>query len=45
MNRTMATMLGSVAGLGAHHLASASGHIGEPILLATFVFIIGRLLF
>ncbi|KAJ7981231.1 putative Aluminum activated malate transporter family protein [Quillaja saponaria] len=38
-NRGMATLLAGALGVGAHHLACLSGHIGEPILLGLFVFV------
>ncbi|XP_050369879.1 aluminum-activated malate transporter 2-like [Argentina anserina] len=39
LNRGLATLVAGGLGLGAHHLASLSGHIGEPILLSVFVFL------
>ncbi|XP_050231472.1 aluminum-activated malate transporter 2-like [Mercurialis annua] len=39
LNRVMATLLAGALGVGAHHLADLTGHIGEPILLGTFVFL------
>ncbi|KAL5575009.1 hypothetical protein UlMin_016708 [Ulmus minor] len=39
LNRGMATLVAGALGVGAHHLASLSGHIGEPILLGFFVFL------
>ncbi|KAL4611232.1 hypothetical protein ACB092_08G108000 [Castanea dentata] len=39
LNRALATLLAGSLGLGAHHFANLSGHIGEPILLGLFVFI------
>ncbi|KAF3439469.1 hypothetical protein FNV43_RR17747 [Rhamnella rubrinervis] len=39
VNRGLATLLAGALGVGAHHLASLSGHIGEPILLGLFVFL------
>ena len=42
LNRGLATLLAGALGIGAHHLASLSGQIGEPILLASFVFLQGK---
>ncbi|XP_048324941.1 aluminum-activated malate transporter 2 [Ziziphus jujuba] len=39
VNRGLATLLAGALGVGAHHLASLSGQIGEPILLGFFVFL------
>ncbi|KAF3656322.1 Aluminum-activated malate transporter 2 [Capsicum baccatum] len=39
LNRGMATLLAGALGVGAHYLASASGKVVEPILLALFVFL------
>ncbi|POO01349.1 Aluminum-activated malate transporter [Trema orientale] len=39
LNRGLATLLAGALGVGAHHLASLSGQIGEPILLGFFVFL------
>ncbi|KAE8037591.1 hypothetical protein FH972_010169 [Carpinus fangiana] len=39
LNRGLATLLAGALGVGAHHLANLSGHIGEPILLGFFVFL------
>ncbi|KAL3610938.1 hypothetical protein D5086_001958 [Populus alba] len=39
LNRGMATLMAGGLGIGAHHLANLSGHIGEPILLGFFVFL------
>ncbi|CAM8886419.1 unnamed protein product [Rhodiola kirilowii] len=39
LNRGLATLLAGALGVGAHHLASLSGHVAEPILLGLFVFI------
>eukprot|EP00258_Populus_trichocarpa_P000339 XP_002298270.3 aluminum-activated malate transporter 2 [Populus trichocarpa] len=39
LNRGMATLMAGGLGVGAHHLANLSGHIGEPILLGFFVFL------
>ncbi|CAK7332021.1 unnamed protein product [Dovyalis caffra] len=39
LNRGMATLLAGALGIGAHHLANLTGHIGEPILLGFFVFL------
>ncbi|XP_062017576.1 aluminum-activated malate transporter 2-like [Rosa rugosa] len=39
LNRGLATLVAGALGIGAHHLASLSGHIGEPILLGIFVFL------
>jgi hypothetical protein len=44
LNRGMATLLASALGVGAHHLANLSGHVGEPILLGSLVFLQGRYL-
>lgn len=41
LNRGLATLLAGALGVGAHHLASLSGQIGEPILLGFFVFLQG----
>lgn len=38
----LATLLAGGLGLGAHRLATLSGETGEPVLIAVFVFIIGR---
>ncbi|KAI4382221.1 hypothetical protein MLD38_008210 [Melastoma candidum] len=40
LNRGMATVLAGVLGVIAHHLASLSGKIGEPILLGLLVFLL-----
>ncbi|KAK8596072.1 hypothetical protein V6N12_064572 [Hibiscus sabdariffa] len=40
LNRMLATLVAACLGAGAHCLASLSGRKGEPILVATFVFII-----
>lgn len=37
----MATLLAGALGVGAHYLASATGKVAEPILLALFVFLQG----
>ncbi|WCJ40091.1 aluminum-activated malate transporter 1 [Euphorbia peplus] len=39
LNRMLATLIGSALGYGAHWIASHSGKIGEPILVAIFVYI------
>ncbi|GLT81949.1 hypothetical protein SLE2022_003710 [Rubroshorea leprosula] len=39
LNRALATLVAGALGVGANHLASLSGQIGEPILLAIFVFL------
>ncbi|GMG98409.1 hypothetical protein Nepgr_000249 [Nepenthes gracilis] len=39
LNRAMATLLAGVLGLGAYRLASLCGKIGEPLLIASFVFL------
>uniref|UniRef100_A0A7N0RGL8 Aluminum-activated malate transporter n=1 Tax=Kalanchoe fedtschenkoi TaxID=63787 RepID=A0A7N0RGL8_KALFE len=39
LNRGLATLLAGALGVGAHHLASLSGHVAEPILLGFFVFV------
>lgn len=41
LNRGMATLLAGALGVLAHHLASLSGKIGEPILLGFLVFLQG----
>jgi len=43
LNRVAATLFAGGLGIGAHHLASMSGPTGEPILLAVFVFVQGKL--
>ena len=43
VNRGLATLLAGALGVGAHHLASLSGDIGEPILLGLFVFLLGKI--
>ncbi|KAI3874548.1 hypothetical protein MKX03_004878 [Papaver bracteatum] len=40
INRGIATLLAGVLGVGAHHLATLAGDIGEPILLCVFVFLL-----
>lgn len=45
LNRGLATLLAGALGVGAHHLASLYGHIGEPILLGFFVFLLGELIY
>uniref|UniRef100_A0A7N0UZ22 Aluminum-activated malate transporter n=1 Tax=Kalanchoe fedtschenkoi TaxID=63787 RepID=A0A7N0UZ22_KALFE len=40
LNRGLATLLAGALGVGAHHLASLSGHVAEPILLGFFVFVL-----
>ncbi|KAK8596071.1 hypothetical protein V6N13_000729 [Hibiscus sabdariffa] len=40
LNRILATLVAAAMGAGAHRLANLSGRKGEPILTATFVFII-----
>ncbi|KAK8596069.1 hypothetical protein V6N13_000727 [Hibiscus sabdariffa] len=40
LNRMLATLVAAALGFGAHRLATLSGRKGEPILVATFVFII-----
>ncbi|GMI97295.1 hypothetical protein like AT1G08440 [Hibiscus trionum] len=40
LNRMLATLVAGALGVGAHRLATLSGRQREPILLATFVFII-----
>lgn len=42
LNRGLATLAAGALGVGAHHLASLSGHIGEPILLGFLVFLQGE---
>lgn len=42
LNRGVATLLAASLGVGAHHLASLSGQIGEPILIGLFVFLQGE---
>lgn len=44
LNRAMATLVAGALGIGAHHLASLSGQIGEPIVIGVFVFLQGILL-
>ncbi|KAM7522607.1 hypothetical protein LguiA_012509 [Lonicera macranthoides] len=39
LNRGLATLVAGALGVGAHHLASISGNIGEPIILGVFVFL------
>ncbi|XP_048429366.1 aluminum-activated malate transporter 2-like [Pyrus x bretschneideri] len=39
LNRAMATLVAGALGIGAHHLASLSGQIGEPIVIGVFVFL------
>lgn len=45
LNRGLATLVAGALGIGAHHLASLSGHIGEPILLGVFVFLQGKYIY
>lgn len=40
-NRMLATFFAGALGIGSHHLATLCGETGEPILISTFVFIIG----
>ncbi|WCJ40106.1 aluminum-activated malate transporter 1 [Euphorbia peplus] len=40
INRMWATLIAGALGLGCHRIATLSGRTGEPILIATFVFII-----
>ncbi|CAL5425650.1 unnamed protein product [Camellia sinensis] len=40
INRGLATLVAGGLGVGAHHLASISGKIGEPILIGLFVFLL-----
>ncbi|GMI97291.1 hypothetical protein HRI_003398300 [Hibiscus trionum] len=42
-NLSLATLVAAALGTGAHHLATLSGRKGEPILVATFVFIIAAI--
>lgn len=42
-NRMLATFVAGGLGVGAHCLATLAGRKGEPILIATFVFIIGKI--
>ncbi|OMO98037.1 Aluminum-activated malate transporter [Corchorus capsularis] len=42
-NRMLATFIAGALGVGAHSLATLSGRKGEPILVATFVFIIAAI--
>lgn len=42
LNRALATLVAGALGVGAHHLASLSGRIGESILIAFFVFLQGK---
>lgn len=37
----MATLVAGALGIGAHRIATLSGHDGEPILIALFVFVEG----
>ncbi|CAI9105762.1 OLC1v1004770C1 [Oldenlandia corymbosa var. corymbosa] len=39
INRGLATLLAGALGIGAHHLASMTGNVGEPLLIGTFVFL------
>ncbi|KAL2536046.1 Aluminum-activated malate transporter 2 [Forsythia ovata] len=39
LNRGLATLVAGALGLGAHHLATITGKIGEPILIGIFVFL------
>ncbi|XP_021730405.1 aluminum-activated malate transporter 2-like [Chenopodium quinoa] len=39
LNRALATSLAGALGVGAHHLASLCGKIGEPVLIGLFVYI------
>ncbi|KAL2920697.1 Aluminum-activated malate transporter 2 [Bienertia sinuspersici] len=39
LNRATATLIAGGLGIGAHHLASLCGKIGEPILIGLFVYI------
>lgn len=39
MNRGLASLVGGILGLGAHHLASLAGKSVEPVLMGLFVFI------
>uniref|UniRef100_A0A803M0A8 Aluminum-activated malate transporter n=1 Tax=Chenopodium quinoa TaxID=63459 RepID=A0A803M0A8_CHEQI len=41
LNRALATLLAGALGVGAHHLASLCGKIGEPVLIGLFVYIFG----
>lgn len=43
LNRALATLLAGALGIGAHHLASLSGQIGEPIVIGFFVFLQGKI--
>ncbi|XVF19632.1 hypothetical protein REPUB_Repub11eG0127300 [Reevesia pubescens] len=43
LNRMLATFIAGALGVGAHCLATLSGRDGEPILIATFVFIIAAI--
>ncbi|XVF46999.1 hypothetical protein PTKIN_Ptkin03bG0073900 [Pterospermum kingtungense] len=43
LNRMLATFVAGALGVGAHSLATLSGRKGEPILIATFVFIIAAM--
>ncbi|KAM7275280.1 hypothetical protein ACFE04_017146 [Oxalis oulophora] len=40
LNRMIATLFAGGLAVGAHHIATLSGEIGEPLLIGTFVFII-----
>ncbi|KAE8705786.1 Aluminum-activated malate transporter 7 [Hibiscus syriacus] len=44
LNRMLATLVAGGLGFGAHCLATLSGRKGEPILIATFVFIIAAIM-
>lgn len=41
LNRAMATLVAGFIAVGAHKVANLGGSKGEPIILATFVFLIG----
>ncbi|XP_038880245.1 aluminum-activated malate transporter 2-like [Benincasa hispida] len=40
LNRAVATLLAGGLGVGTHHLAALSGHVGQPIITSIFVFLI-----
>ncbi|KAH7541808.1 hypothetical protein FEM48_Zijuj02G0006900 [Ziziphus jujuba var. spinosa] len=41
LNRMLATMVAGALGIGAHRIATLSGHTGEPILISVFNLIVG----
>jgi len=42
LNRALATLVAGTLGVGTHHLASLCGKIGEPVLIGSFVFLLGK---